>query len=249
MRPPRPDPGRRRALVRNAWGAGWLIAIGLLSLAGCAALDKVSQEVGPPVKYTLAGADLQLRKNLERGLNQLKEENYDAATRSLDRAIWELERIENGRLRVDELADVYQALGDSYWGLRKREWAEEHWAVVTALRERARRGEANQRSPQASLARAKTAYAGAEFRDTLAALRQALVDLEGVTDAPSRVRYLEEARCYLAFTYFALDKEDRAKDEVRRLWALDTSVAFCAREAPPAIRRLISEVQRRASGR
>jgi tetratricopeptide (TPR) repeat protein len=249
MRPPRREPGWWHALVRNAGGAWLLIATGLLSLAGCAALDKVTQSVAPPVKYTLAGADLQLRKNLERGLTQLKEENYDAATRSLDRAIWELERIENGRLRVDELADVYQALGDAYWGLRKREWAEEHWGMVTALRERARRGEGNHPSPPASLARAKAAYVGAEFRDTLAALRQALVDLEGMTDTPTRVRHLEEARCYLAFTYVALDKVERAKDELRRLWALDTSVAFCAGEAPPMIRRLISEVQRRPSGR
>jgi len=249
MRALRRDPGRRRALVRNGRGAGWLIAIGLLSLTGCAAWNKVTQGVRPPVKYTLAGADLQLRKNLERGLDQLKEENYDAATRLLDRAIWELERIDNRRLRVDEIAEVYQALGDAYWGLRKREWAEEHWALVTALRERTRQGEENHRVPQASLARAKAAYAGAEFRATLAALRQALVDLEGVTDALTRVRHLEEARCYLAYTYVALDKEDRAKDELRRLWALDTSVALCGREAPPAIRRLISEVQRQPSAR
>ena len=244
-----PGPRLHVTMFRDGWGARLLIATGLLGLAGCAALEKVTDEITAPVKYTVAGANRQLRRNLELGQTQLKENHYDAAVNSLDQAIWELERIENGRLRVGELAEAYQALGDAYWGLRRRDGAEEQWGLATALRERGRRGDGKDKVPLASLARAKEAYTGAEFRHTLAALQQALVDLEGVTDAPTRVRHLEEARCYLAFTYFALDKEERAKEELRRLWALDTSVDFCARVAPPVIRRLIREVQRRPNER
>jgi hypothetical protein len=73
---------------------------------------------------------------------------------------------------------------------------------------------------------------------------QALVDLEAVTHAPARAKLLEEARCYLVFTYFALEEGDRARDELERIAALDASLAYCAREAPPAVRPLIEDVQR-----
>ncbi len=245
----RSDPGRRAAPAGTLWGAGLLIAGCLAALAGCATLEQVSNRIATPVKYSLLGEDRQLRKSLEAGLTQLKEERYDEAVSSLDRSVWDLERIGNRGLRVDELAEANQALGNAYWGLRKKDWAEEHWQVAKALRDLRREGEGSTGSPDASLIRAKEAYASASFPQALTTLRHALVDLEGITDPPTRVKRLEEARCYLAFTYVALEKETRAKAELQRLQALDSSVAFCTREAPPVVRRLISEVQKRPAAR
>ncbi len=237
------------AAAGNLTRSALVIALCLASLAGCATFEQVSHRVGTPVKYTLLGEDRQLRKNLEAGLTQLKEERYDEAVGSLNRSVWDLERIGSRGLRVDELVDAYQALGNAYSGLRKQDWAEEQWQVAKALRDLSKDTEGSTGSPDASLIRAREAYASARFPQALTTLRQALVDLEGVADPPTRVKRLEEARCYLAFTYVALEKESRAKAELQRLQALDSSVASCAREAPPVVRRLISDVQKRPAAR
>ena len=226
-----------------------LIALCLVTLTGCATLGRVGTSIGTPVKYTFLGEDRKVRKSLEAGLTQLREERYEEAVGSLNQSVWDLERIGRRGLRVDELAEAYQALGDAYAGLRKRDWAEEQWQVAKALRDLGREGAASPDPPESSLMRAREAYASAQFSQALTTLRQALVDLEGVTDAPTRVKRLEEARCYLTFTYVALEKESRAKAELQRLQALDASVTSCAREAPPVVRRLISDVQKRPATR
>jgi hypothetical protein len=94
------------------------------------------------------------------------------------------------------------------------------------------------------LARAKDAYVSARFRDAVRALQQALIDLEDIEDAETRMRQLANARCYLAFAYFATEQRERVRDELRRLWALDPSLDACRQEAPPGVRALIVEVQR-----
>lgn len=221
------------------------LAACLVAVASCATVERVTQ-AAKPVKYRLAGADIELRKNLDRGLTQLKGENHRGALVSLNRALWDLERIEKRWLRLEDLAETHQALADVYAALRKPAWAEAQRKLSLALIDHARR-DAGSGFPEQSLARAKEAYASARFREAVSALGQALVHLEDVTDTPARVRRLEEARCYLAFTHFALDEEDRVRDEIERLWTLDASLAFCRREAPPGVRPLIGEVQKRLS--
>jgi len=234
--------------MRSVLGWRLLVAACAVLVSGCATLETVKNEVATPVKYMFAGASVDSRKNLERGLTQMKGENYEGAVISLNRAIWELERIGDRRLRVEELAVAYQTLGDAYWRLRKRDWAEEHWQLSRELAGAARRG-AYPGSAQIAVERGREAYAAARFREALASLQEALVDLEAVTDAQIRVRRLEETRCYLAFTHFALEREDRAREELQRLWVLDASVAFCSREAPPPIRRLIGDLRKRSEAR
>ena len=95
-----------------------------------------------------------------------------------------------------------------------------------------------------SLLRAKHAYQAARFQEAAAALPEALVDLEDLTHPAALVHSLEEARCYLALVFVALDPQDRAHDELRRLSALDPALAFRRADAPPAVRRLIHRMQR-----
>ncbi len=223
----------------------------LLAASGCAALQDVSKDLPKatkPVKYRMAGANIELRKSLERGTVQIQGENYPAAVTSLNRALWELERVESRWLRLEDLAETHQAMSDAYSGLRKPGWAEEHRTLSLALLEQTGRKPGSE-WPERSLTRAKEAYAKAQFREVVAILRQALVDLEEMPDTGVRVRRLEEARCYLTFTLVALEDEERAKEELERLWALDATLAFCTREAPPSVRRLISEVRQRRTGR
>lgn len=215
----------------------------MLAASSCATLDN---GVVRPVKYRLAGTDVQRRANLEQGLAQLKRENYEDALMSLNRAIWDLERIEKRRLRLEDLAEVYQALADVYSGLRKSNWADEHRSLSAALAAQAPR-DAGSGVPERALTRAREAYTAAQFREAVVGFGQALVDLEGLTHTAARLNLLEEARCYLAFSYFALDQASRAREELQRLWALDASLAFCTREAPPALHHLISEVQQKSS--
>lgn len=209
-----------------------------LLLSACAGMT----DAGRSVKYTLAGADVALRKNLDRGLLLLKTENYPAARDLLNRAIWELEQIESPWLRLQELAEAHRALADVYSGLRKPEWAHEERELANALARLAESATGSE-SPEKALGRGKGAYFAAQFREALTSLGEALVGLENLTHPPARVKDLEDARCYLAFTYFALDQPDRAGEEIRRLRALDATVAFCQQEAPPSIRRLILEVR------
>jgi len=221
-------------------GSGRVLALvlcGVLAPA-CASVTETTRSV----KYTLAGANTGARKTLESGLLHLKAENYPAALGALNRAIWELERIEEPALRLEELAAAHHALADVYSSLRKSEWAEEQRALANALSER-RLQSPDGFSPEQGLARGKSAYGAARFREAAAAFSRALVDLEEIKHPPARIKSLEEARCYLAFSYFALDDRDRAKEEFRRLASLDGSLTFCYQEAPPAIRQLMAQVR------
>jgi tetratricopeptide (TPR) repeat protein len=131
---------------------------------------------------------------------------------------------------------------DVYGGLGRADWADEQRALATGLANARRRQDASV-PPRGSLAKGKAAYRAAKFREATATLRQALVDLQALTHTPARVASLEEARCYLALAHFALDQHERAREEIRQLAALDGSVASCRREAPPAVRALIRDVQ------
>src|SRR2546422_422753 len=99
--------------------------------------------------------------------------------------------------------------------------------------------------PSHVLARAKDAYAAARFRDALRLLRAALIDLEDLSDGEMRVKQLAETRCYLAFTYFANQERERVRDELKRLATLDGALASCTQQAPPGVRSLIADVQRK----
>ena len=222
----RPAAGRIAPLV---------IALGL-SAAACAI---VSERVVVPARYKLAGADVTLRQNLDRGLRELQGGNYQAALGALNRAIWDLERIDQAALRRAELGEAYGALADVYTRLRRPDWADEHRSLAKALTQ----GPAGGASDQA-LQRGRSAYAAARFPEALRTLRGALVELDGLPSGTARVRAMEEARCYLAFSYVALDQVDRARDEIGRLWALDPALRACQRDASPSIVRLMTDVQR-----
>ncbi|HJR01104.1 MAG TPA: hypothetical protein VKA83_05700, partial [Methylomirabilota bacterium] len=77
-----------------------------------------------PVKYAWAGAGSGLRTNLERGLTQLEAGDAQGAVRSLNDALWDLQRIEDRGLRMEELARAHRAMGDAYRSVRKPGWAE-----------------------------------------------------------------------------------------------------------------------------
>jgi len=234
--------------VRCVGGLG--LAIALLT-ASCAAVEDVTRQLPAatrPIKYRLAGADPELGRNLDQGWAQLKDGNHLRAVGALNRALWDLERIETRWLRLEDLAEAHRALADAYGALRRGSWADDHRRLSQALAESARR-DPPVASPEATLGRGRDAYARAQFRDAVIVLGQAVVDLEAVTYPPARVKLLEEVRCYLAFAYFALDELDRARDELERVWALDPSLSFCAKMASPAIRRLIADVQRQPGPR
>lgn len=214
-----------------------LILCGFLAPA-CATVTDTTRFV----KYKLAGANTAFRKDLDGGLFHLKAENYPAALEALHRSIWELERIEEPSLRLEELAEAHHALGDTYSGLRKSEWAEEQRALANALSEQ-RLKSPDGLSPEQALSRGKSAYGSARFREAVAVFSRALVELEEIRHTPARIKSLEEARCYLAFSYFALEARDRAKEEFRRLAYLDSSLAFCYQQAPPPIRQLMTDVR------
>jgi tetratricopeptide (TPR) repeat protein len=216
--------------------------------SGCVVRDFVREVPGhvnqatKPVKYTLARERPGQRESFEQGRAQLNAGEWELAQRSLHRALWDLERIEGRWLRLEELAEVHEALAEAYSGLGRAAWADEQRALAAALAN-ARRRENAALPPRGSLGKGKAAYRAAKFREATIALRQALVDLEALTHTPARVASLEEARCYLALAHFALDQHERAREEIRRLAALDGSVASCRREAPPAVRALIRDVQ------
>lgn len=232
------EPGRR-----GGWRIGLTAGACLLVGAGCATLDRTAETVMTPVKYVWAGADSGLRANLERGLTQLERAEAPAAMRSLNQAVWDLQRIEDRNLRMGELARAHQAIGDAYGSMRKPDWAEEQWALAAAFAARARQAPVPW-DRRTSLDRGRTAYVSAQFPESVARLRQALVDLEEADEFGARLKRLEETRCYLVFAYVALGKVERAKEEVQRLLALDAAAAACACEAPPKARRVIGEVQR-----
>lgn len=233
-----------RAMMRSAWHVGLISGVCTLAVAGCAALDRTAETVVTPVKYAWVGADTGLRTNLQHGLTQLDAADVPGAVRSLNRAIWDLQRIEDRGLRMGELARAYRALGNAYWSLRKADWAEDEWRLAAMFTARTRQAAVPGDRPSA-FDRGKAAYVSAQFPASVSWFRRALVDLEEAGEFGARLKHLEEARCYLGFAYVALGQEERAIEEFQRLVALDASVTFCSGAAPPKVRRLITEVQRR----
>jgi tetratricopeptide (TPR) repeat protein len=230
--------------MRRRAGRIWLMACGCsLVVGGCATLDKTAETVVTPVKYAWAGADSGLRTNLQRGLTQIEAGDAQGAVRSLNRAVWDLQRIEDRELRMEELARAHRAMGDAYRSVRKPDWAEDAWTLAAVFAARSRQAAAPGDGPS-SLNRGKAAYVSAHFPDSVSWLRHALVDLEEADEFLARLKHLEEAHCYLGFAYAALGQEARAKDEFQRLVALDPSVTLCSCAAAPKVRRLIGEVQR-----
>jgi tetratricopeptide (TPR) repeat protein len=220
-----------------------LVLAGVLS-GGCATTQEITRDLPGVkwVKYTMAGADLEQRANLDHGRTQIRAGDYDGAVRSLHQAIWDVEQIEGDWLRVEELVDVHQALADAYDGLKKSQWSGEMRAQAKALGEYGRR-QSDPASSEAAVAKARAAYQAAQFREAVTAFSRALVELEGVSPTPVRLRSLADARCHLMLAYFALGRSERAGEEVRRLAAMDGATALCARQAPPPVRTLIRSVE------
>jgi hypothetical protein len=232
-------------------GSRALALIWLLLTAGCATFEHAGtavskgfqSNIAKPVRYKLAGADSELRVNLERGETELEAKDYKAAVLSLNRAVWEVERIQKRSLRLAELSEAYELLSQAYLGLGNAGVAEEHRRMAGALADAGER----ERSPSSAyvLAPAKEAYMSAQFPKAVKALRQALVELEDLLDPDIRIIQLAETRCYLALSYFAAQEHDRVVDQIRRLWAHDASMTACVRDAPRAVRVLITDVQKK----
>lgn len=226
-----------------------------LTVTGCASSERFVRDLREgfdgrvirPVQYRMAGADPESGRHLEQGLAELRAGNPHASVPLLNRALWDIERIENRSLRLKEIARAYGALASAYGGLGRRTWSDEHRRISAAVAERASRDEGGDVA-SITFSRARRAYASAQFREALYGWHLTLVELESVGDTWSRVRQLEQARCYVALTHFALEDEDRVKEELYRLWAFDTTLASCARQAPPAVRRLIVEIQKKQRG-
>jgi tetratricopeptide (TPR) repeat protein len=240
----------RPALAR----LGSQTAVGIVCLllaAGCASFEQAGKEadrgfkthISKPVLYKVAGADPALRVGLERGQLEIDAKDYKAAVVTLNRAVWEVERIQKRSLRLVELAEAYELLSQAYLGLGNAGVAEEHRRMAQALTEAGTR----ERSTTSAyvLAPAKEAYMSAQFSKAVKALRQALVDLEDLLDPDIRIIQLAETRCYLALSYFAAQEHDHVVDQLRRLWAQDPAMTSCMRDAPRAVRGLIADVQKK----
>ncbi len=223
----------------------------LLLAGGCATFEQAGTEatkgfqshIAKPVLYKLAGADPAARVNLERGQAELDARDYRAAVLALNRAVWDVERIQKRSLRLAELSETYERLGQAYLGLGHAGVAEEHRRMARALEDAAVRERST--TSAYALAPAKEAYLSAQFPKAVKALRQALIDLEDLLDPDIRIIQLAETRCYLALSYFAAQEHDRVVDQLRRLWAYDVSMTACTRDAPPAVRVLIADVQKK----
>lgn len=229
-------------------------AVALMCLflaAGCATFEQAGVDankgfqshIAKPVLYKLAGADSALRVNLERGQAELEGKDYKAAVLALNRAVWDVERIQKRSLRLAELSEAYELLSQAYLGLGIAGVAEEHRRMARALAEAATRERSS--SSAYALAPAKDAYMSAQFPKAVKALRQALIDLEDLLDPDIRIIQLAETRCYLALSYFAAQEHDYVVDQVRRLWAQDPSMTACVRDAPRAVRVIIADVQKK----
>jgi tetratricopeptide (TPR) repeat protein len=223
-----------------------IVLLGLISLAGggCASVQELTRDLPgvKRVKYTMAGAERAQRASLERGLRQLDAGEYHGAARSLRRAMWDVEEIDKPWLRLEELIEVHQALAGAYAGLGKNRWSDEQWAVAQALIEYGRR-ENGSGSAEKALAKAKATYKAAQFHEAVVAFNHALVELEGLSPTPVRLKALEDARCHLVLAYYALGQPDRAIEEVRRLAARGGATVSCRRQAPPPIQELIRAVE------
>lgn len=221
-----------------------LLGLGCLAGTGCASMQEFTRDLpgAKALKYTMAGAEREQRANLGRGLTQLRAGEHAAAVRSLRRALWDVEQIEKPWLRLEELVEAHGALAEAYNSLGKNQWSEEHRALAQALVEYGRR-ENGSGAADTALGKAKAAYQAAHFREAVAAFGQALVELEGLSPTPVRLRSLEEARCHLVLAYFALGQAERAGEEARQLAARDGATASCRRQAPPPVQALIRDVE------
>ena len=234
--------GRRLALLG--------LAATLVSAAGCSVVEQKSADttrglaarVGHPMRYRLAGADPALRANLDRALDELAAGNHRAALPLLNRALWDVARIRKRDLRLAETVSVYESLERAYAAMGMTEVAADARRMARGI------GDAAGREPSTAatqlLARAKDAYVAAQFQEAVRRLQQTLIELEDVADVDSRLGYLAEARCYLAFTYFATQERDHVQVELRRLAAFDPAFAVCGQDAPPGVRALIAELKR-----
>jgi len=225
-----------------------LLAVCLPALSACATLREFAHEMPArvtaatkPVKYAIAGAEPARRDSLERAQQHLKAGEHRLALAALRHALWDAERIDARWLRLEELTETHRALAAVYDGLRRPDWADEHRALALALAQYP--GPDTPSSPDRAFARGKRAYRAARFREAVFALIVAQVELQGVADTRARVASLQEARCFLLLSRFALDQEERAREEVRRLAALDDSIASCRRHAPPTVQAFIRSVQ------
>lgn len=226
------------------------LAAALASAAGCAVVEQKSADttrgfaarVGHPMRYRMAGADPALRANLDHALDELAVGNHRAALPLLNRALWDVARIRKRELRLTETVTVYESLGRAYTAMGMVE--------VAADAQRLARGTADAAAREPStagaqlLARAKDAYAAALFPEAVRRLQQTLIELEDIADVNSRLAYLAEARCYLAYTYFATQEREHVQVELRRLAAFDPAFAVCGQDAPPGVRALIVELRR-----
>jgi tetratricopeptide (TPR) repeat protein len=223
-----------------------IMLLGLIYLAGggCAFVQELTRDLPgvKRVKYTIAGAECEQGASLRRGLTQLDAGEYHTAARSLRQAMWDVEEINKPWLRLEELVEVHQALAEAYAGLGKKRWSEEQRALAQALVEYRRR-ERGSGSAEKVLAKAKATYNTAQFREAVTAFGHALVELEGVSPTPVRLKALEEARCHLVLAHFALGQPERAVEEVRRLAARGGATVSCRRQAPPPIQELIRAVE------
>ncbi len=223
---------------------------GLLLATGCSVVEQRSEDtkrglaarVGHPVRYRVAGADPVLRVNLDRALDELAAGNHRTALPLLNRALWDVARIRKRDLRLAETGTVYESLERAYSAMGMADLADEARRAARAIAEAAGR----EPSPSAMqlLTRGKDAYVSAQFREAVRRLQQAIVELEDIADVDSRVDYLAETRCYLAFAYFAVQDRAHVQVELRRLAALDPSVAICGQNAPPGVRAMITELRR-----
>lgn len=226
------------------------LTIGLAFTGGCASLPKtpadawrlVNTHVTHPVRYRAARADPALRRNLDYGEDELAAGHHRAALAAFNYALWDVEYIHRRSLRLAELASIHDALARAYAGIGDDHRAQEERGIRQALAG----AKARQPVPGAlqKLARAKDAYVGAQFRDARKRFLQALLDLEDVLDTRARMAYVADARCHLAYVYFATGERERVRDELRRLSARDPSLAACWRQAPPGVRAVIGELQR-----
>ena len=234
--------GRRLALLG--------LAATLVSAAGCSVVEQKSADttrglaarVGHPMRYRLAGADPALRANLDRALDELAAGNHRAALPLLNRALWDVARIRKRDLRLTETATVYESLEHAYLAMGMTGFADEARRMARALTEAAAREPAT--GAAQLLARGKDAYVSAQFREAVRRLQQTLIDLEDIADVETRIVYLAETRCYLAFAYFATQDRPHVQVELRRLAAHDPSFTACGQDAPPGVRALIAELRR-----
>jgi hypothetical protein len=233
--------------------AALALATALASAAGCAVVEQKSADttrglaarVGHPMRYRMAGADPTLRASLDRALDELAVGNHRAALPLLNRALWDVARIRKRDLRLAETVTVYESLERAYAAMGMTEVAADARRLARGL------ADAAAREPSSSgaqlLARAKDAYAAALFPEAVRRLHQTLVELEDIADINSRLAYLAEARCYLAFSYFATQEREHVQVELRRLAAFDPAFAVCGQDAPPGVRALIVELRRSAN--